>query len=137
MSTPTPVVPTGPTVGVRAASPPGLGGLTSTFLAIEIRRLLRNRRMVIFSFVMPAGFYLLFGKGRQDAGDPAAARYALVSLALYAAMLTSTAAGATVSVERAQGWSRRARVVGVAGAGGGGGCGAARRAGARAGSTCG
>lgn len=86
---------------------PALGGLSTTLLGIELRRLLRNRRTMIFTLVMPVAFFFMFGRSQPD---PAAQRYVLVSLAVYGAMVAATAAGASVSVERAQGWSRQLRL---------------------------
>ena len=96
-----------PPVRVADRRPPALGGLSPTLLAIELRRLLRNRRTTIFTLVMPVAFFFMFGKSQTD---PVAQRYVLVSLAVYGAMVAATAAGASVSVERAQGWSRQLRL---------------------------
>ena len=45
----------------RRATLPKLGGFSPTFIGLELRRMLRNRRTVIFTLVMPAVFFLLFG----------------------------------------------------------------------------
>ncbi len=45
---------------------PPLGGFNLTFLGLEIRRMLRNRRTVIFTLVMPAAFFFMFGSGQAD-----------------------------------------------------------------------
>ncbi|WP_231133984.1 ABC transporter permease [Motilibacter deserti] len=91
---------------------PALGGFTPTFVLLEARRILRNRRTLVFILVMPAVFFLMFGKGQDQerVGGAAAELYVLVSLAVYAAMVAATSAGASVSVERAQGWSRQLRL---------------------------
>jgi ABC-2 type transport system permease protein len=86
---------------------PSLGGFNTTFLGLEIRRMLRNRRTVIFTLVMPAAFFFMFGSGQSD---PAARSYVLVSLAVYGSMIATTSGGAMVSIERAQGWSRQLRL---------------------------
>lgn len=93
---------------------PALGGFNSTLLRIELRRMLRNRRTVLFSVVLPVVFFLLFGTGKdyslQSAGPHGNwAAAIMVSMALYGAML-STAGGAMVSSERSQGWSRQLRL---------------------------
>jgi len=99
----------------RTAMPrrrPALGGFNPTFLGLEVRRLLRNRRTFIFTLIMPVVFFLIFGRGNQGStvqGANAAA-YIMVSLAVYGAMVATTAGGAVVSVERAQGWSRQLRL---------------------------
>jgi ABC-2 type transport system permease protein len=86
---------------------PPLGGFNLTFLGLEIRRMLRNRRTVIFTLILPAVFFFAFGSGQTD---PAARAYVLVSLGVYGAMLATTSGGAMVSIERAQGWSRQLRL---------------------------
>jgi ABC-2 type transport system permease protein len=86
---------------------PPLGGFNLTFLGLEIRRMLRNRRTVIFTLILPAVFFFTFGSGQSD---PAARAYVLVSLGVYGAMLATTSGGAMVSIERAQGWSRQLRL---------------------------
>jgi ABC-2 type transport system permease protein len=91
--------------GVRRVPP--LGGFNLTFLGLEIRRMLRNRRTVIFTLILPAAFFFMFGSGQSD---PAAKAYVLVSLAVYGAMIATTSGGAMVSIERAQGWSRQLRL---------------------------
>jgi ABC-2 type transport system permease protein len=94
---------------------PPLGGFSLTFLRLEIRRLLRNRRTLIFVLVMPAAFFLLFGGlsdayQHQRAGNGNVSAYLMVSFAVYGSMIANTAAGASVAVERALGWSRQLRL---------------------------
>jgi ABC-2 type transport system permease protein len=86
---------------------PALGGFNLTFLGLEVRRMLRNRRTMIFTLIMPAAFFFMFGSGQSD---PAARAYVLVSLAVYGSMIATTSGGAMVSIERAQGWSRQLRL---------------------------
>jgi ABC-2 type transport system permease protein len=101
-----------PDLATRRA--PGLGGFNLTVLRLEIRRLLRNRRTVLFTMVLPVFFFLLFGLNSSYADD----RYhrgnisaqVLIKLALYGAVLATTSGGTTVSIERAQGWSRQLRL---------------------------
>ena len=94
---------------------PPLGGFNPTLLRLELRRMMRNRRTVIFSMVLPVVFFLLFGTGKDYSlqadgphGNWAAA--IMISMALYGAMLSTTAGGAMVSTERSQGWSRQLRL---------------------------
>lgn len=93
---------------------PPLGGFNRTLLVLELRRLLRNRRTVVFSIVLPVVFFLLFGTGKdyslEDAGHGNVAAFVMISMALYGAMLSTTAGGAMVSTERSQGWSRQLRL---------------------------
>jgi len=93
---------------------PRLGGFNSTLLRLELRRLLRNRRTVIFTLVMPVVFFLLFGLNDnyadEDAGHGNVAAFIMVSMAVYGAMLATTSTGASVSIERSLGWSRQLRL---------------------------
>ncbi|GID28060.1 ABC transporter permease [Paractinoplanes brasiliensis] len=93
---------------------PRFGGFTPAMVGLELRRMVRNRRTVIFTLVMPAVFFLLFGTGgdyrTERAGAGNVTGYILVSMAVYGAMLATTSGGAMVSIERAAGWSRQLRL---------------------------
>ena len=92
---------------------PPLGGFNTTVLLLEIRRVLRNRRTLIFILVMPAVFFLLFGlphKKESLANGASATAYIMISLAVYGAMVATTSGGGMVAVERALGWSRQLRL---------------------------
>ena len=92
---------------------PPLGGFNATVLRIELRRMLRNRRTVIFTLVFPAALFLSFGSSSgwdDDAGNGNVAAYVMVSMALYGAALTAASGGAMVAMERAMGWSRQLRL---------------------------
>jgi len=99
--------------GVRR-SLPAWGGFSPTFVGLELRRMFRNRRTVVFTLIVPAVLFLLFGTGSgyrtESLGRGNVAGYILVSMAVYAAMLATTAGGAMVSIERAAGWSRQLRL---------------------------
>lgn len=99
----------------RAARLPARGRLWQpTYIGVELRRLARNRRTVIFTLVMPVAFFLLFGTvsdyRTQSVGNGNVTAYVMLSMALYGAILATTSGGASVSVERAQGWSRQLRL---------------------------
>jgi ABC-2 type transport system permease protein len=93
---------------------PPLGGFSSTFLRLELRRLMRNRRAVVFTLVMPSVFFLLFGTDSsyrdERAGHGNVTAYVMVSMAVYGAMIATTSGGAMVATERALGWSRQLRL---------------------------
>lgn len=101
------------TIDVTARRVPPLGGFSLTLLRIELTRVLRNRRTIIFALIMPALLTLIF-TGQKDYAKPAGsgniAAYVLISMALYAAALTAAASGAMVAIERATGWSRQLRL---------------------------
>ncbi len=92
---------------------PALGGFNLTFLAIEIRRLLRNRRTVVVTLVVPVILFLLFKSTRAEeagSGLEVTAASTMVGIAVYGSMLAATSGGARVSIERALGWSRQLRL---------------------------
>jgi ABC-2 type transport system permease protein len=92
---------------------PPFGGFNLTVLGIELKRMLRNRRTIIFTLVLPAALLLSFGgqDGWDDkAGSGNVAAYILVSMALYGAALTAAAGGSMVALERSLGWSRQLRL---------------------------
>jgi ABC-2 type transport system permease protein len=103
------------TTTVPQRTVPLFGSFNPTLLGLELRRMVRNRRTVIFSVVLPVVFFLLFGTGKdyslQSAGPHGNwAASIMISMALYGAMLSTTSGGAMVAVERSQGWSRQLRL---------------------------
>ena len=101
-----------PDLSARRA--PGMGGFNLTVLGLEVRRLLRNRRTIIFTIVSPVIFFLAFGLNsayaNEQAGRGNVSAFIMISLALYGAVLATTSGGAMVSIERAAGWSRQLRL---------------------------
>ena len=93
---------------------PRFGGFSLPLIGLELRRMMRNRRTVIFTLIMPAVFFLLFGTNsaarEQRVGGGNVTGYILISMAVYGAMLATTSGGAMVSIERAAGWSRQLRL---------------------------
>jgi ABC-2 type transport system permease protein len=98
---------------------PPLGGFNLTFLGIEMRRKLRNKRSIIFTVVFPVAMFFLAGYPNINTpltdtpisqGGLSVAAYIMVSMALYGAMMSATMAGASVATERARGWSRQLRL---------------------------
>lgn len=91
-----------------------LGGFRPGFLALEMKRMLRNRRTLLFTFFMPPLFFIIFGTQsdyRTHAyGSGNITGYIMVSMAVYGAMLATTSGGAMVAVERSLGWSRQLRL---------------------------
>jgi ABC-2 type transport system permease protein len=100
------------TTEIHERQVPPLGGFNLTALGLEIRRVLRNRRTVMFIVVFPAVFFLIFGlpyKHTRTAGTSVLA-YIMISMAVYGAMVGTTSGGAAVAVERSLGWSRQLRL---------------------------
>ena len=102
------------TIDPQARSVPAFGGFNLTMLLIEIRRVLRNRRAVIFTLIMPVLLYLIIGTNSDYTNDTEGSgnvsAYILISMAAYGAVLASTSGGAMVAAERALGWSRQLRL---------------------------
>jgi ABC-2 type transport system permease protein len=86
---------------------PPMGGFSLGILRLEIRRLLRNRRTLLFTVLMPVVFFLIFGlnSGYADlkAGHGNVSAFIMISMALYGAILATASGGAMVSIERAAG----------------------------------
>lgn len=83
------------------------GLVNPVYVKLDVRRVLRNRRTLVFTLVMPVVFYVSFGAS-QSGGDAKA--YVMLSFAVYGAMVAATSVGASVAVERASGWSRQLRL---------------------------
>ncbi|MGH9086814.1 MAG: hypothetical protein ACRDYZ_01655 [Acidimicrobiales bacterium] len=99
------------TAPIAQRQAPPLGAFSLGVVRIEVRRLLRNRRTLIFTVIVPTLFFLIFGLNSAYAtdsyGSGNVSASILISMALYGAVLATTSGGAMVSLERAAGWSRR------------------------------
>src|SRR4051794_36183674 len=95
-------------IDTAARRVPALGGFSPTVLRIELRRMFRNRRTIIFTPVMPVLLYLIIGAndsyGGEKAGSGNVSAHILISMAAYGAVLAATSGGAMVANERALGW---------------------------------
>jgi ABC-2 type transport system permease protein len=98
---------------------PPLGGFNLTYLGIELKRKMRNRRTLLFTIAFPVVMFIIIGVRLNDepltstplsAGGPSVAAYIMVSMAMYGAMMSATQTGAAVAIERTQGWSRQLRL---------------------------
>lgn len=101
------------TIDPTARRVPPMGGFNTTMLSIELRRMLRNRRTVIFALIFPAAMFFVFGSGSQGderVGQGNVSAYVMVSMALYGGALIAASTGAGVAIERALGWSRQLRL---------------------------
>ena len=101
-------------VAVPARTLPRFGGFSAGMIGLELRRMMRNRRTLVFTLIMPAVLFLLFGTSgdykTERLGGGNVTGYVMVSMAVYGAMLATTSGGAMVSIERAAGWSRQLRL---------------------------
>ncbi|MHB8274993.1 MAG: ABC transporter permease [Dermatophilaceae bacterium] len=93
---------------------PPMGGFSLAILRLEVRRLLRNRRTMLFTVLLPVIFFLIFGLNSAyanlRAGHGNVSAFIMISMALYGAILATASGGAMVSIERAAGWSRQLRL---------------------------
>lgn len=104
-----------PALNLSDRRPHGLR-MNLTVLGIELRRVLRNRRTLIFTLIFPVAMFF-FISSTLSAGDEKipgvtanVSAIVMVSMALYGAVMAATSAGASVSIERASGWSRQLRL---------------------------
>ena len=99
-------------VGERSA--PRWGGFKPAIVRLEVRRMLRNRRTIIFTVIVPIIFFLIFGLNHMYAakrvGSGNVSAYIMISMALYGSVLATSSGGAMVSVERLAGWSSQLRI---------------------------
>ena len=87
-----------------------------TYLRMEIIRLLRNRRVLIFSILMPAILLgVIGGLYKKDSLDGAnVAAYIMVSMGLFGSMSGAIGSGGTIALERGIGWNRQLRLTPLA-----------------------
>lgn len=85
------------------------------FLALEIRRVTRSPRFLIFTVAFPVLLFLLYVG--LFAKDPASKAVLMVSMTSFGAMTAAMFAGTRVALERASGWQRQLRLTPLSGAG--------------------
>lgn len=86
------------------------------YLALEVRRALRNRRFLIFGVGFPAVLFLLY-VSIFTGGDEVAIGVLMVNMTAFGALSSSVFAGARVAVERSLGWQRQLRLTPLPGSG--------------------
>jgi ABC-2 type transport system permease protein len=83
------------------------------YLKFDIRRTLRNRRVVIFAILMPVILFAIFGltipKDASEGGISAIA-YVMVSMAIFGSMSAAMSSGGVIAAERDGGWNRTLRL---------------------------
>ncbi|MEU4393642.1 ABC transporter permease [Kribbella sp. NPDC023855] len=83
------------------------------YLMFDIRRTLRNRRVLIFSILMPVILFAIFGltipKDASQNGISAIA-YVMVSMAIFGSMSAAMSSGGVIAAERDGGWNRTLRL---------------------------
>ncbi|MGB3443813.1 MAG: ABC transporter permease [Actinophytocola sp.] len=86
------------------------------YLAVEVRRVLRSTRFLIFSVVFPVLLFLLY-VGIFAAGDRAIVGILMVNMTAFGALSATLFAGGRLAVERSAGWQRQLRLTPLTGAG--------------------
>ncbi|MDX6252712.1 MAG: type transport system permease protein [Kribbellaceae bacterium] len=85
-----------------------------SYLAFDIKRLARNRRVLIFSILMPVVLFLVFGlnlKGQtMDQSGMSAIAYVMISMAMFGSMSAAMSSGGAIAAEREGGWNRTLRL---------------------------
>src|SRR5262245_65233306 len=86
------------------------------YLRTEIVRLSRNRRVLIFSILMPSLLLAIIGGTNKNGGQlngVDVAPYIMVSMGLWGSMSAAIGTGGLIAVERSIGWNRQLRLTGL------------------------
>lgn len=84
------------------------------YLVIELRRVLRNTRFLIFSVAFPVLLFLLY-VGIWGEGDKAIIGVLMVNMTAFGALSATLFAGGRLAVERSAGWQRQLRLTPLSG----------------------
>ena len=83
------------------------------YLLFDVKRTLRNRRVLIFSIVMPLILFLIFGlslKASDTEAGISAIAYVMVSMAMFGSLSAAMSSGGVIAAERDGGWNRTLRL---------------------------
>ncbi|HEY3894640.1 MAG TPA: ABC transporter permease [Pseudonocardiaceae bacterium] len=94
--------------------------MNPAYLALEVKRVVRGARFMIFTVVFPVVIYLidtnLFGGNGETYPDGVAiAPSLMVRMAAFGAMSAALFTGARVALERSSGWQRQLRLTPMSG----------------------
>jgi ABC-2 type transport system permease protein len=83
-----------------------------TYLRLEIIRVLRNKRVLVFSVLLPSILLLVIGSSQKNEAyqGTTVAAYIMVSMGIFGAMSSATGAAGSIAVERGVGWNRQLRL---------------------------
>lgn len=84
-----------------------------SYLTLEIRRVLRSPRFLIFTFAFPVVLFLLYTG--IFAGDEASTAVLMVNMTAFGAMTSTLFIGSRVAIERQVGWQRQLRLTPLSG----------------------
>ncbi|WP_329064649.1 ABC transporter permease [Amycolatopsis sp. NBC_01480] len=91
-----------------------------SYLTVEVRRLFRSPRFIVFVVAFPVLMFLLQANVFTKASDPdhaAIVAVVMVNMMAFGAFAAATMNGAKLAVERATGWQRQLRLTPLSGAG--------------------
>lgn len=85
--------------------------MNTTYLGLELKRIVRDVAALFFIIALPAFLYIIFG-ATQEYSDVKlmhgnVALYIMVGMAAYGAVTATSSIGGMAAVERAQGWGRQ------------------------------
>jgi len=87
------------------------------FVAWEFWRNFRMADATFFVVILPAAMYLMFGvamdQGELPAGSGNVSAYVMASMAVYGAVIATTAMAGSAAVERNMGWGRQLNMTGL------------------------
>jgi ABC-2 type transport system permease protein len=91
--------------------------MNATYVRIELLRVIRSPRFLIFTLVMPLVLYILLSAayGTDTIGGAAPLAWFMVSMSVFGAMGGATSVSARIAVERAAGWTRQLRLTPLSG----------------------
>jgi ABC-2 type transport system permease protein len=86
------------------------------YLILEVRRAMRNRRVLIFAVAFPVLLFLLY-VSIFTAGDKTGIGVLMVNMTAFGALSAALFSGTRVAMERALGWQRQLRLTPLPGSG--------------------
>lgn len=85
--------------------------MNTTYYALELRRLMRDKVTMFFTAGLPAIMYLIFGASQEYGDDPVrdgnVAMWIMIAMAAYGAVSATAGIGGAAAIERMQGWTRQ------------------------------
>ncbi len=82
-----------------------------TYLALELRRVLRDPFSFFFTLGIPTFIYIIFGVsmeyGNSKIGNGNYSAFVMINMAAYGAVTATTGVGGLAAIERMQGWGRQ------------------------------
>lgn len=87
--------------------------MNGVYVRMELLRVWRTPRFVIFAVVFPLILFLVLSSGHEDYGGVPIAAFFMVSMATFGAMNAAIASGGRIAIERSLGWMRQLRLTGL------------------------